>query len=57
MEEIDARDVLFVREDHIIRGGRRRIEGRGLANARDWQVVADLKWQMVFPHEICVTRL
>ncbi len=57
-KETDGGEVWFVKEGQVVRGGkRRRWKARGLSDACDWQVVADLKPQLVFPEEICVTRL
>ena len=45
----------------MVKGRRRRRrrmwKPRGLSNACGWQVVADRKPQMVFPEEMCMTRL
>ena len=57
-EEAHGREVVFVKEGQVVRGGRRRRwKASSLPNACDWQVAADLKPQMVFPEEICMIRL
>ena len=57
-QEARGREVVFVKEGQVVRGGRRRRwKARSLPKACDWQVVADLNPQMVFPEEIDVTRL
>ena len=59
-EEADGREVVLVKEGSVVRGGRRRRmwwKAKGLLIYCDWQVVTDLKPQIVFPEEICVTRL
>ena len=56
-EEAHGKEVVLVKEGQVVRGGKRRWwKASGLLNACDWQVVADLKPQMVFLVEICVTR-
>ena len=46
---VGGEEMLFVREGQVMRSGRMRIEGRGLANLHDWQVMAYLKVAVGIP--------